>query len=97
MHTIKGLECNELVDVRYFPHYQNIEFYSEYTDEKPLYVENIGYSVIYVQSSAGTIKLAPGERKEVTPENTEKRATCSSGWRSVSCGGILIYLSSSKL
>ncbi len=68
----KGQECNELVDVRYFPHYQNIEFYSEYTDEKPLYVENIGYSVIYVQSSAGTIKLAPGERKEVTPENTEK-------------------------
>ena len=58
--------------MRYFPHYQNIEFYSEYTDEKPLYVENIGYSVIYVQSNAGTIKLAPGERKEVTPENTEK-------------------------
>ena len=67
-----ALPIYELVDVRYFPHYQNIEFYSEYTDEKPLYVENIGYSVIYVQSSAGTIKLAPGERKEVTPENAEK-------------------------
>ena len=35
----KGQECNELVDVRYFPHYQNIEFYAEYT--KPLYKEVI--------------------------------------------------------
>ena len=59
------------VDLRYFPHYQNIEFYSEDTDGCPLYIENVGDVVIFVKTSAGTIKLEPGDRKEVAEENAE--------------------------
>ena len=59
------------IDLRYFPHYQNIEFYSEDTNGCPLFIENIGDVVIYARTSAGTIKLEPGDRKEVTKENVE--------------------------
>lgn len=59
------------VDLRYFPHYQNIEFYFENTDECPWFIENIGDAVIYAQTSVGTIKLEPRDRKEVTKENAE--------------------------
>lgn len=59
------------VDLRYFPHYQNIEFYSEHTDGCPWFIENIGDAVIYARTSAGTIKLEPGDRKEVTKDNAE--------------------------
>lgn len=45
------------IDLRYFPHYQNIEFYSEDTDGCPWYIENIGDVVIFARTSAGTIKL----------------------------------------
>ena len=59
------------VDLRYFPHYQNIEFYHNETDGCPLFVENIGDAVIYVRTHVGTIRLAPGDRKEVIEENAE--------------------------
>ena len=59
------------VDLRYFPHYQNIEFYSEDTDGCPWFIENIGDIVIFARTSAGTIKLEPGDRKEVTEKNAE--------------------------
>ena len=59
------------VDLRYFPHYQNIEFYSEDTDGCPWFIENIGDVVIFARTSAGTIKLEPGDRKEVVKENAE--------------------------
>ena len=59
------------IDLRYFPHYQNIEFYSEHTGGYPLYIENIGDVVIYARTSAGTIKLEPGDRKKVVKENEE--------------------------
>ena len=59
------------IDLRYFPHYQNIEFYSEDTDGCPWYIENIGDVVIFARTSAGTIKLEPGDRKEVTEKNAE--------------------------
>ncbi len=62
---------DDRVDLRYFPHYKNIEFYSEFTDDRPLFLENIGGSVLYARTSVGTIKLAPGERKEVKKENAE--------------------------
>lgn len=60
------------IDLRYFPHYQNVEFYSEDTDGNPLFLENIGDVVLYAKTSAGLIKLAPGERKEVVKANAEK-------------------------
>ncbi len=59
------------IDLRYFPHYQNIEFYSEDTDGCPWFIENIGDIIIYAKTSVGTIKLGPGDRKEVAKENAE--------------------------
>ncbi len=58
---------------RYFPHYRNIEFYVEVTDGKPWFLENIGDSLLYARTLLGTIKLEPGERKEVKRENAEKK------------------------
>lgn len=63
---------NGQIDLRYFPHYQNVEFYSEDTNNMPFFVENIGDVVLYLKTSVGTIKLNPGERKEVIKENEEK-------------------------
>lgn len=64
------IEAEEVrIDLRYFPHFKNIEFYSEDTDGKPLYLKNIGTSALFVKTSKGMIKLAPGDRKEVCTEN----------------------------
>ena len=60
------------IDLRYFPHSQNIEFYTQDTDNKPFYIENIGDITLYCHTFSGLIKLDPGERKEVTKENAEK-------------------------
>ena len=60
------------IDLRYFPHYQNIQFYAEGTDGRPWYIENIGDITLYARTSAGVIRLEPGDRKEVTKENAEK-------------------------
>ena len=62
---------NDEIDIRYFPHYENIEFYSESTGDRPLFVENIGTKTLYVRAHCGTLKLDPQERKEVCIENTE--------------------------
>ena len=59
------------IDLRYFPHPQNIEFYTMRTNDRPLYLENIGDAVIYARTCFGTIKLDPGDRKEVTEDNAE--------------------------
>ena len=59
------------IDLRYFPHFQNIEFYAERTEDKPLFVENIGDIVLYCKTSAGIIKVEPGQRKEVIEENID--------------------------
>lgn len=64
---VKGMP----IDIRYFPHYQNVEFYSQDTDGKPLYLENIGDVPLYAKTFSGTICLQPGERKEVKEENSE--------------------------
>lgn len=58
----------EAYDISYFPHLKNIELYSVCLDDMPLYVENIGYTTLYVQCG-GVIELKPGERKEVCKEN----------------------------
>ncbi len=60
------------VDLRYFPHYQNIEFYSEQTNQCPWYIENVGDVTLYCKTSAGVMKVAPGERKEVCEDNAEE-------------------------
>lgn len=60
------------IDLRYFPHYQNIQFYAEGTDGRPWYIENIGDITLYARTSAGVLRLEPGDRKEVTKENAEK-------------------------
>ena len=65
-----GTEDHE-VDLRYFPHFQNIEFYMAKTDGCPLYIENIGDVVLYARTYEGVLKLNPGERKLVAKENAE--------------------------
>lgn len=62
----------EEIGFRYFPHYQNVEFYDEATDGKPWYIENIGDAVLYAGTSQGLLRLEPGERKEVVKANAEK-------------------------
>ena len=62
----------ENIDLRYFPHFQNIEFYSQHTDGKSLFIENIGDTTLYAKTSCGVLRLDPGERKEVIKDNTEK-------------------------
>ncbi len=60
------------IDIRYFPHMGNVEFYCESTNGCPWFIENIGTSTLYFRTRCGTIKLEPGERKEVKKENAEK-------------------------
>lgn len=60
------------IDLRYFPHYQNIEFYSTDTDGKPLFIENIGDITLYAKTHCGVFRLEPGERKEIKRANAEK-------------------------
>ena len=60
------------VYIKYFPHYQNIEFYSVDTENKAFFVENIGDITLYVRFIGGLICLGPGERKEVCEANAEK-------------------------
>lgn len=54
-----------MMDIRYFPYQHRVEFYEEYTEGKPLYLENVGSSDIIATTSIGTIKLAPGERSSL--------------------------------
>ncbi len=51
--------------------FQNIEFYSEHTQGMPLFLENVGDVVLYAKTSAGMMKLDPGDRKEVIKANAE--------------------------
>lgn len=67
---IRSHEIN--IDLRYFPHYMNIDFYQQCTDNLPFYIENIGDIVLYCNTFSGLIKLNPGERKKVSEENAEK-------------------------
>ncbi len=67
------------IALRYFPHFQNIEFYMQETDGCPLYIENVGDVVIFAVTECGTIRLEPGDRKEVTKENAEKKAPALAG------------------
>ena len=60
------------IDLRYFPHFGNIEFYETETDGMPLYAENIGSSVIFIKDRGMTFSLKPGERKELTEKNAEQ-------------------------
>lgn len=59
------------IDPRFFPHFQNVEFYVESTNDHPLFVENIGSSTLYIKASVGTIRIDPGDRKEISKDNVE--------------------------
>ncbi len=68
---ICGSASQKTVDLRYFPHPGNIEFYTLNTDGMPLWVENIGRTSLYIQAEVGIIKLEPGSRKQVCKEESE--------------------------
>lgn len=59
------------IDLRYFPHYKNIEFYSAETEGMPLYAENIGRSTLLIRLNKMTFSLGAGERKELCTANAE--------------------------
>ncbi len=63
------------VDVRYFPHTGNIEFYELQINGMKLYVKNSGTAVLYVfggfTGKFGIIRIEPGETKEMCEENEE--------------------------
>lgn len=60
------------IDLAYFPHYQNIEFYGWGTDGLPFYIENIGDVTLYAKTNCGTIRIEPGKRRKVCKRNAEK-------------------------
>ena len=68
------LIMGEHVDLRYFPHYKSIEFYSDDTGEMPLFIENIGSCDLYARFRGETYCIHAGERKELSPENAESDA-----------------------
>ncbi len=51
------------IDIRYFPHYRSIEFYSLLTNDMPLYIENIGYGDIFIINNDKKFCIHSGERK----------------------------------
>ncbi|MDO5403280.1 MAG: hypothetical protein Q4F11_07560 [Eubacteriales bacterium] len=61
------------IDLRFFQHFQNIEFSMQETDEMPLYIENIGDIPLYIKTSYGILELLPDQRKLVNRENTRCR------------------------
>ncbi len=58
-----------IIDLRYFPHYRNIEFYTSVTDGMPLYAENIGENTLYIRARKMMFSLKGGERKELCKQN----------------------------
>ncbi len=62
---------NPNIDLRYFPHFKNIEFYDDSTDGMPLYAENVGSADLYINRDKMIFCLKPGERKELAKENAE--------------------------
>lgn len=61
------------IELRYFPHFQNVEFITQETNEMPLYIENIGDISLYIKARCGIIELLPGQRKLVCRENSQSR------------------------
>ena len=59
------------IDIRYFPHYRHIEFYSTDTGGMPLFAENIGNSSLYLTNGKSVYLLPPGIRKHLDPQNAE--------------------------
>lgn len=62
------------IDLRYFPHPGNIEFYSQETNDRALWIENIGNSELYAKTCYGVIHLGPGERKKVDEDAIESES-----------------------
>ncbi|MBR1737379.1 MAG: hypothetical protein IJ736_10260, partial [Firmicutes bacterium] len=60
------------IDIRYFPHFKNIDLYSHKTGDMPLYAENIGSSPLYIKLHDMTFCIKASERKELIKENAEK-------------------------
>lgn len=60
------------MDLRYFPHFQNIEFYAQDTEGKRFFVENVGNAVLYVRTGGKCYQILPGKRKEIIPQNAEE-------------------------
>lgn len=60
------------IDIRYFPHPGNLEFYSECFGNREFLIENIGDNELFAQTSVGVIKIEPNQRKAIIKENIIK-------------------------
>ena len=60
-----------MIDIRYFPHYKNMEFYMLETSGMPLFIENIGDCELYCRTDKWQIKLPPHTRIEICEDNYE--------------------------
>lgn len=60
------------IDLRYFLHFQNIEFYAQDTEGKRFFVENVGNAVLYVRTGGKCYQILPGKRTEIIPKNAEE-------------------------
>lgn len=63
---------DQRTDIRYFPHFEHIQFYSFFTGDYKLFFENSGRRMICFTTPLGLIKLNPGERKAIVEENCEE-------------------------
>ena len=57
------------IDLRYFPHYQNMEAYSWYHRDMPVYIENSGDEELYFNAPEGLFKIEPGVRVLIDSKN----------------------------
>lgn len=62
----------EYIDIRYFPHFRNLQTYCWRTGGLPVYLENAGEDVLWYRTCDGVMELKPGERKLVCRENVIK-------------------------
>lgn len=61
------------IDIKYHSLFREIEIYSENTGSMPMYIENIGDCVLFVNTWKGSLVLLPGERKEVLKKAFEEK------------------------
>jgi len=72
------LADNYSIDIRFLPHYQNIELYSEQTGGKELFIKNIGGVPLYVRANCGTLCIEPKQCKQIVKENVMNENICLS-------------------
>ncbi len=72
------------IALRYFPHFQNIEFYMQETDGCPLYIENVGDVVYFCRDRMWNDQAGTGRPQRGNKRKCGKESPCPGRRRSVS-------------